>query len=521
MGVRVYVVRQDLEDGVVVIPGLAPVVALASFALGGLWDTVERRYCGESQDPLIWYASEAAAEVIRHPPSLPNGLLIEAGMGAGKTIGFLSAHTVARALEMAPYAGSRGIEGGCTSPTDPRLDVYIQAVRDRMRPSWYSWNAKQKVFRLHTNVRIRMLGTARKSKSQGSRVQGWNWAWHDPDEHQDNVEEHDHMEARGRRAPGGRYLQCASATPKPDPAWRELRRRLLDSSEWKLIPAPARSNPFILPEYWDGMRRKLSPTAYARMVEGRDMGPERATYPTWNRERNLRPMPQIGCEDVTEQVLRRYDYGLRILVGHDPGVRHDVSLVLTAHRMAGERDPVWWVRDEITTDRTTTEQHLATLLPRMRERWGVHRLDHGGKQEPDGYRARIHIDPYGNSSVRTHKSVYQHFTAVGLQAISAAFRGGKGNGIVPVDAGIEMVCRLLCDAAGRTRLIVECDSHGAPVAPRLVDALEMSERDLMERAEQDRKDDSDRSHWPAALRYALWPLERLPESMASAKETRA
>lgn len=519
MGAMCYVVRQDLERGSDVIPGMAPVVALASFAVGGLWDTIERRYVGESQRPRIWYSSEAAAEVIQHPDSMPDGLLIEAGMGAGKTVGFLARWTVAQALRLAPFAGRRGIEGGVTSPTDPRLEEVIAAIRDSMRPDWYDYDSHRHLFRLHNGVRIRCLGTARRSKAQGSRVQGWNWAFHGADEHQDNCEERAHMDARGRRAPGGRYKQLATSTPKISTEWRACKTQMMASGEWGRVQVRARSNPFVLQSYWDAMRRKLSPKAYLRMVEGQDIGPERATYPTWDRERNLRQMPMIGCEDVTERVLRRYDYGLTILCGHDPGVRYDVTLVLTAHQMAGEVDPVWWVRQEITTDRTTTEQHLSTLVPLLRDKWGVHRLDRKGKQVADGYRARIHVDPYSDSSNRTHRSVYQHFAAAGLLAISAAQKAGRGSGRVPVDAGIEMICRLFCDAAGRTRLIVECDANGEPVAPKLVDAIEMSERDIMERAETEKKgSDSDRSHWPAALRYALWPLERLPESMASARE---
>jgi hypothetical protein len=42
-----------------------------------------------------------------------------------------------------------------------------------------------------------------------------------------------------------------------------------------------------------------------------------------------------------------------------------------------------------------------------------------------------------------------------------------------------------------------------------VEALEMSERDEAGKAEAQKKGASDLSHWPAALRYALWPYERV------------
>jgi hypothetical protein len=89
---------------------------------------------------------------------------------------------------------------------------------------------------------------------------------------------------------------------------------------------------------------------------------------------------------------------------------------------------------------------------------------------------------------------------------------------VPKDAGIEMVCRLLCNANGKSRLFIDVDSRGLPVAPNLVRALELSERDLEGKAETQRKGAADLSHWTAALRYALYPLERRPTTIAELKE---
>ena len=56
--------------------------------------------------------------------------------------------------------------------------------------------------------------------------------------------------------------------------------------------------------------------------------------------------------------------------------------------------------------------------------------------------------------------------------------------------------------------LVGCDDRKAPAAPKLVHAIETAERDAANRAEAERKDDRDVSHWPAALRYALWSVEK-------------
>jgi hypothetical protein len=79
-----------------------------------------------------------------------------------------------------------------------------------------------------------------------------------------------------------------------------------------------------------------------------------------------------------------------------------------------------------------------------------------------------------------------------------------------------MLNRLFRDASGRTRLYVDCDDRRSPAAPKLVEALETSERNDAGVAEWERKDARDKSHWPAALAHALWPWEK--ESLMAHRE---
>ena len=53
-----------------------------------------------------------------------------------------------------------------------------------------------------------------------------------------------------------------------------------------------------------------------------------------------------------------------------------------------------------------------------------------------------------------------------------------------------------------------CDSNRKPVAAKLVEALERMERDGNNKAERDKKDKHDLSHWACALGYALWSIEK-------------
>jgi hypothetical protein len=84
-----------------------------------------------------------------------------------------------------------------------------------------------------------------------------------------------------------------------------------------------------------------------------------------------------------------------------------------------------------------------------------------------------------------------------------------------------MVNRLLFNAAENSRLFVACDENGSPEAPKLVEAFEQSERDANGRSETARKGTKqDRSHWPAALGYALWPTEKMRSIRADQEQKR-
>lgn len=492
--VKIHVVRRDLA-GVEVISGLHPVSSIRSHWLGGIWDSVERRWCGRSEHPKIWYSSDVAIDSILHPGEWPRGVLAHGAMGAGKTR-LLAQWIIARTFDLAEHAP---IEGGLTAPTDARLEAVIGAMRELMRPEWWEFTAHSRLFTMAWGVSVRCIGTARRSKDQGSRIQGYNWAFHGGDELQDSVDEHGNIEARGRRAPSGIYRRLATVTAKESSSWRTLRTQLLGSGQWREVRVALADNPFVWPRYVEDLRGSLSEREFKQKVLAEYLGPERAVYPGFSREYSIRPRPRVGGKDVTFERV-----GAHGLIGHDPGASTDVSLLLKCYRIGHKLD-VWWVVDEWTTTETTTQEHALRVRRDLREKWELQ------WPEEDSPKVIVRCDPQGETDNRTSESVYKTWRLAGFQIKSAAYnKSGEPRGILNKEAGIEMVNRLLKSARGEHRLLIDCDDRGVAVAPRLVEALEMSERDERDRAETAEKGSrSDLSHWCASLRYALWPYERL------------
>ena len=490
-GVRVHVVKHDPHHGAEVIPGMAPVVSVATHERGGILDSRTMRWVGETKQPRIWYASEAQAALLFPPRGAPKTLCF-GGMGAGKTR-TLAPWLLLRALELTGL----GVELGGTAPTSERLGMLTEALGELMPESWYTYRAKERLFLLRNGVRVRLVATTPRSAALGSPIQGWSWAASVSDEIQDSIAANADIEARGRRAPGGVYRRFCTATAKDSPEWRTFRDRLKSTGNWGIERLEGSSNAFVFPAFWESLKSEYDERTYKRLVLAQDVGPERAVYPAWDRDANLRPVPQVGARPITHTRV-----GADALVGHDPGTLQDVSLLLRCYRVKDEEH--WYVEDEWTTSQTTTEEHALHVRSALQQK---HDLLWPGEDEP---KVLVRCDPQGDSDNKTDRSVYTVWRQAGIKILSAAYTPkGQPRGRVPKDAGIEMVNRLLCDAAGKRRLFVACDDKRTPCAPKLVEALEMSERDELGKAEAKIKGKADLSHWPAALRYALWPYEKV------------
>ena len=484
--------------GAEVVSGRPRVVASRVENFGGVFDCRAQRWHDESANPVVWHLSEEQRRLVLHGADLPLKLLCRGAEGAGKTRGVLAPWLVLRAIE---FAG-QNVEIGGTAPTQARLETLRLALAERLPADWYLWRQRDWLFRLHLGVAIRLVSAHRGSEAEGSPIQGYDWVAHGGDEGQDQLHVMDDIEARGRRAPGGRYRRMLTCSVKDSPAYRSFEEKWAANPLCKVEALPAFTNPFVAREHWDNLRRTLDERAYARRVLAQNLPSEERTYHTFDRRTHLRPRPQIGVTDVTMSVLRRFGPNFGLLIGHDPGRIQHVSVLLKAFRVAGMAELVWWVVGEVVTKQTTSEQHFTKLLQVLREE---HFIQFAAPEEP---KALVMSDPQTDNEVRgqPHLSVYRTARRLGFDIRSAAPETQR----VPKEARIEMVCRLLESASKARRLFVDVDQRGGPVAELLVRSLEFSERDELGNAETQKKSDKnkDLSDATAALGYGLWRLER-------------
>ena len=497
-GAELRIVRPD-PNGYEPIPGMSKVRTLGTHTFGGMWDMRRRAFVGASRNPVIWYASPEQARLVLHE-DLPLKVICLSAEGAGKTRGVLATWLAIQCLK---FAG-QSVEGGCTAPSGPRLETLKMALTETMPPHWFSYHAHQKLFKLHCGPRLRLLSAIGHSGEAGSPIQGWDWAFAGGDELQDHVSSNADIEARGRRAPGGQYKRMNTVTFKDLSTFRTFLDKWEANPLCAVVRLPGRTNPFVSPQHWENMKLVLSEREYKRRVLAEPTAAENATYYTYDRATNLRRIPRDAV-DITATLMRRHFGGdYHLLCGHDPGTLRDVTIMMRAYLVPGSQLPHWWVVGELVTKATTTDEHIFKLRRRLAE-MGVH-----GNQFPPKTPI-IFADPSsGNESAdRPHVSVYRQFKAAGFEIRSAAPTSPK---FVPQEARIEMIASLLRNAAGKSRLFIDIDERGNPVAPNLVRALEHSERDDQGRAEQERKSkrykDTDYSDCPAALGYGLWRIER-------------
>ena len=508
IGVELATVVAD-PQGEELLPGLKlRIVKLRT--LGGILDTQLGRIVAPTENPRRWYCSTDQEPVVLHADADPIGQVAMGSMGAGKTTALVE-WTYCRWLE---YLGSRK-EGGLTAPTEARLDLVLTEIKNLYPQHWYRYHVAERMLEFADGFRVRMVSTHRQSAAQGSRIQGYNWVFGGRDEGQDQVDEHEHIEARLRSARGGRAKQLLTVTAKDDPAWRVLRDQLDAARDddgaplWIRRTMHGQHSPFVHPSHWVRMKASMTKRKWDQIVGARDVGPERATYPTWSHDDNLITLDLDNWVDVTRRELRKWgDFAM--LGGHDPGTLFDVSLFLRAYLTHPKQVlPSWVVVGELTTEESTTEAHIAKFLAMIRGKWRINLLDRQGRPDLEGPRILLRCDPAGNTDTRTDKSVYTLFKNAGIDIRPAAYNADNtGHGRVPLEPGIEVVNTLLCNANEERRLYVARNPDGTPCAPKLVAALETSERELDGRADAKRKNKKDVSHWPAALRYPLWLVER-------------
>lgn len=536
IGVIIKVVVAD-DAGDELLPGLNLRV-IREHAFGGILDTRANppRLVARTREPVIWYCSEDQELALLHDdPDVP-GQLIYGAEGSGKT----------RLLGMLHYLwwlenlGLRA-EAGQTAPTKKRLRHVLEAMGELYPPQWYRYNKSEQVITFCDGHRIQFVSTKRQSEAQGSPVQGYNWGKGGAarDELQDQLDADFDVESRGRGAKIDRrnnrqvFRQAATCTAKHSSEFVSLVARKLGSGRWvkrllliadiaiangKLVIKRQRS-PFIHRSFLEEKMLVMTEREFRRRYGAEDLPPEDMVYFKWSRERNLKPLSWLlkrGAKKITSHVIRQKTGNPQhaLLIGNDPGASKAGSIFLEAYEVPGEADPIWMVRGEHVTQNQTTEQHAIGLLKIVKQKFRAN-------VRPGAELAHVRSHPYGQSESKPSLDVYRIFRRVGLHIRAAQYtKKGTGTGLIKKEDRIEMVNTLLQDAAGRTRLYVECDDKGQPVAPRLVESFESMERDDEGKAETEKKNAQDKSDPPAGLGYGLWPWEKEAARLARVRARR-
>lgn len=504
------------------LPGAPPLEPLRLLNIGGLLDTITRKIVAPANDPVIWYAGERQAEIIMrlYERDTTDGTrtLLYSAEGGGKTV-LMAQGLIAYVVGLA-VSGQPGAVGA-TAPTHERLQTFVKAIcarvpmdtaKERFPGAWGTYYTEEREFRLASGHAIQCRSTKKQSEATGSPIQGFTWLASFDDELQDTASNGADADIESRLRGSKISFRLTTATAKDNPEWRTFRDTKQASDDWRILRLKYDENPFVWPEHWERMKANMSLREWQRRGLAMDVGPERQTYLTWERDKNLLYLPEIGVEDLTAEQLARWNsHGgpFNLLAGHDPGTIRDYTVLLKYLRI-GRGKPSWWVVGEHCTSRTETEEHVLSLRRFVREVYNSNDVDRRGSRS--GPQTLVSADPYsdsGNDTNRPDKSVYTIFRKHGFSIIPAAYAtGGTGPSPIPKEAGIEMVCRLLCNAEGERRLFIVRKKDGSPVAPMLVETLEMSERDAEGKAETQKKDVNDLSHPGASLRYALWRHEK-------------
>lgn len=425
--------------------------------------------------------------------------LLFAAEGAGKTT--LMGMMGWKIIIMATALGLTGCLGA-TAPTSARMTTLMEAMtglapistrEHRVAGAWGTLKSDAGEIRTCSKHMVRFRSTKRQSEASGSPLQSYNFGLGVlMDEIQDSLDAVDDALARLRSAPNAPLI--GTCTAKDSSKFRNFRAGL-NPEDWTISRIDYRDAFAVHDSHWAMLERNLTLREFKRRCLALDVGPEKMVYHPWERDLNVSQVPLIGATDVTEQILSQYGPNNRILVGHDPGNAVDVSVLLKAYQLHGERRHRWWVVGEVTTVRDTTEAHIIALKQKLHE--------FGCNPDSDYGQPHIRIDP------TAEKSIYTQFRAARLSIRPAHYKP-KSNlpATIPKESRIDVVCRLLCNARGERWLMVGTDDRGKPVAEKTVESIELSERDAAYEAEKGRKGDTDITHWTTALGYALWPIER-------------
>lgn len=434
------------------------------------------------------------------------------GVGSGKS------ETGVRAIGRFQF-DYRDAHIGVVAPTANKLGITWRKFLRLLHPSWISDVRMAPLMEppfilLKNGNKFQFLTASAPSKQKGTQIHGLDWigALIDEEEQCSDAAVGDVYD-RGREAVDGWYPVISTCTISDDPEFRARLEKYEKKQSVIDYHMSIYANPYVTKEYIELQKERHTERDFAQRVLAQKQKPQRATYPSYSIDTHVRPLPDVlsaGVVDVTKNVV-----GAEYLIGHDMGENFDVSVILKAYEIAGER--IWYVLNELTTERTTSDEHAAELVEFLQQTYGAHMLQRtrAGKLEVDPMSPQVVIraDPHGTSEGKADETAYRYFQAYGFRIRPATYKKTKNPanaadpGVIKVKARVAMLNVLFRNAAGRTRLYLAEASTGLAKAERLSNALSMSQNDEQFRPEKQRKDIHDLSHWPSSTGFALWGYE--------------
>lgn len=454
---------------------------------GGRYDRRQRRYIGPPGKVRRWKAHPGQIKLIAFDEPNVGRVLCLGAPGGGKS------ESVALWAALQAIARENGI-GGVVAPTEARLAILWRKIAALLDPGGWLLPGGASDWEMHLvqGTILQFRSGRAGDKRTGSQIPGLDWDFAAEDEQQAILDGSLlEVDLRGRRA-GTRFRVASSATNDAHPDFQSRLDEYRRNPRKRILTFSGFDNAFIETAWWENLRGSMSPENYRRMILGEILPPESRVYPRYETEVHVQSLAFAGA-DVTEAVTKaRFGRPYRWIIGQDFGRLAMASVVLKC--FADPRDPearIWWVMDEVNSfDDTTADAH-ALAITRAR----------GGR-----YRAQdciVIADPHIETK-NVHRSDYDLMRNRGFRVERAVV-----SEVLRKRAGESMINSLLRDANGVVRVYLAADATGAPYAAKTAQALRCGTFDDRGESENERKDRHDLSHWTAALRYGLYPFERL------------
>ena len=491
---EIRVVESDGDGGVRELEGIEPI------QFGGLFRTGTRSYIGKAEKPaVVWQVSESQLPVLQFYKDRRTPRFVCVGsMRSGKT------EILVRAAAMLATQ-FRNADIGMVSPTSGKLAVLWKKLTRILPPAWVEKASLHAVLEppyilLVNGVRFQFLSAKAPSKQMGSPIHGQDWVAAFLDEEQQIIDEAiGDVTARGSDAPGGWYPMLSTCTISDAPEWRSRLAKYRSDPAVEVYRMAIFANAWIEQRFIDQLKATLPPRQFRMRVLAMEEPPERATYPDFTREKHCRTIPQIGAIDCTERII-----GAKYLIGYDPGISCDISVILRCFIIGKSTQPYWWIVDEVVTRPGNPNKHAADLKRHLHTQYD--------KTKPkDVY---VRCDPHTNREDGGTRDIYYEMKSSGFRCQPAVFKRNAPAsqahraGTLLKNDRIQTVNKLLLTESGVTRLFMEVDESGMVKATETAVSFETSQRDEFFRAEMYKKGDkSDISHPTCAVGYALYSYE--------------